>query len=405
MEHPDPMSSLPVLWLTRWAPYPPLRGGDMVYSRHLLESLADLTPVHALAFRVDGVEPKPHPGVTWTLVDAVVPHRLLSLLSPLPNVSFRHEGPAYLEAAVTAARSARAVLVDFIGLFGFVQPLIARLEAEMGANRPPVFLIQHNHEHPIRRQMVVAERSPVMKAALALDTFKAGRLERASLLACDGVVSNTPADDDAFKTITAAPSVVVMPAYHGGKVAARVIGPDTPRRIVLLGAHEAHHKKMVLVRALDALSKAGVQNQAIIDVVGPGEKADLEARFPGFNFMGYVDDIDAYMATVRYGLIPDEIGGGFKHRALTHTFQRTPMLAVKHALAGMGFVPDQDYIETENVATAAKAAIPLLDDFDLLNRIQNTAFESCTAAFDWASRGHTLLDFIDATPARSNRRS
>lgn len=395
------MTSLsPILWLTRWAPYPPLRGGDMVYSRHLLESLADLAPVRALAFRTAVVEPRPHPGVTWSFVDGAPPHRLLSLLSPLPNVSFRHTSPAYLEAAVAAAKGARAVLVDFIGLFGFVEPLIARLQAEMGDARPPVFLIQHNHEHPIRRQMVVAERSPVMKAALALDTFKAGRLERAALLACDGIVSNTPADDDAFKTITDAPSVVVMPAYHGHKVASRVIGPDTPRRIVLLGAHEAHHKKMVLVRALDALSKAGVQNQAIIDVVGPGEKVDLQLRYPGFNFMGYVDDIDAYMATVRYGLIPDEIGGGFKHRALTHTFQRTPMLAVKNALAGMGFVPDQDYIETENVTTAAEVAVPLLEDFARLNRIQNTAFESCTAAFDWSTRGRTLLDFIDATPPR-----
>lgn len=395
------MTDTSVLWLTRWAPYPPLHGGDMIYSRDLLESLANTTPVHALAVRRDGISPPQRAGLTWSFVDASPPHRALSLLSHLPNVAFRHNARAYLEAAVSLARQSRAVVVDFLGLFDVGLKLIARLDAEMGHARPPVILLQHNHEYAVRSQMTAGERAPALKAALALDTAKARRLEYAALRACDGVIACTPADAEVFARIAPrTPSVVAMPPYRGKSAPPRMIGPDTPRRILLLGSHEAHHKRMVLLHTLEALQQAGLQNSATIDVVGPGEKDSLEARFSGFNFMGYVDDLDAYLATVRLGLIPDEIGGGFKLRALTHAFRRVPMLAVESALNGMGFTADHDYVAAKNVAEAARIAPAVLDDFDRLNAVQASAFDTCTAAFDWASRGRDIAAFLDTRVGR-----
>nr|QQZ51552.1 hypothetical protein JKL49_11515 [Phenylobacterium glaciei] len=196
--------------------------------------------------------------------------------------------------------------------------------------------MNHNFEHDVRRQMVLAERSLGMRAALTYDTWKAGNLERAANRIADGLVANTDADARAFARVTAKPSVTISPAYNGPRLAARVIDAQTPRRICVLGNHEAHHKRMVLDQTLTALAAHGIERTCDVDVVGAGDNSEFQARFPGFNFYGYVDDIEAYLQTVRFGLIPDEIGGGFKVRALTHVFQRLPMLAVRHAVQGWG---------------------------------------------------------------------
>ncbi len=384
------------LWLTRWAPYPPILGGDIDYSRELLHSLADCAPVHGLVFASPNLAPPARPNVSWSFVDFKTPPRLLSLLSPLPNVAFRHDSRAYLEAAMAAAKGADAILVDFIGMFWVVEPLIQRL----GPGHPPVLVVDHNHEHNVRLQMVEAERAPVMKAALALDTWKAGRLEHKANRLADGLVANTEADRLSFAKILDTPGVVVMPGYRGGRSPPRVVCAEIPRRICVLGGHQAHHKRMVLERMLAALQRHNIQASCQVDIVGPGDNESLSRRYPDFNFLGYVDDVAAYLQTVRIGLVPDEIGGGFKHRALTHAFHRTPMLAVHKALAGMGFEAGKHFVGVEAVDDIARAIPGLLDDFDTLNAVQTAAYAHCDTAYDWADRGRTLHAFIQQLRAR-----
>jgi hypothetical protein len=390
----------PYLWLTRWPPYPPRRGGDIDYSRHLMHSLAACAPVRALAFGPVG-EPLPSaPGLAWTLVDHAEPPRALSILSPLPNVTYRHLSPAYLAAAVRAASGAQAVFVDFIGLFWIVPPLMRALRHQ--TPRPRVVVVNHNFEHGVRRQMVLAEQAPIMKAALAYDTWKAGRVERRANRLADALVANTPADQALFARVTSKPSVVIMPGYTGPRAAERDIDARTPPRITILGNHEAHHKRMVLERTLAALAAQGVERRYPVDVVGAGDHGPFQARWPGFNYLGYVGDIEDYLKTVRLALIPDEIGGGFKHRVLTHVFQRTPMLAVRQAVNGMGIEPDVDYAAADDLAAMAAMIPALIDDFPRLNRLQEAAFRHCDSAFDWADRGRALHDFAGALIARAS---
>lgn len=384
------------LWLTRWPPYPPRRGGDIDYSRELLASLAKCAPVRALAFE-DGAPPPPVPGVDWRLVAHAEPARALSVASSLPNVAYRHLSRAYLAAAVEAAAGVQAVLVDFIGLFWLVEPLRAALERL--ERRPLILVVNHNFEHGVRRQMVAHEASPAMKTLLAYDTWKAGRLERAANRAADALVANTPADAEQFAGVTDRPAVVVMPGYAGGRAAPREITADVAPRICFLGNHESQHKRMVLERALAALAAAGVEQRYPVDIVGGGDVGDLPQRYPGFNYLGYVDDLDAYLRTVRLALVPDEIGGGFKHRVLTHVFHRTPLLAVRWAVNGMGLRPDVDFAVAEDLDGMAAMIPRLVDDLPRLNRLQAAAFAHCDGAFDWDERGRTLHAFIQSLPS------
>ncbi len=390
-------SERPYLWLTRYPPYPPRQGGDMVFTRNVMHNLARCAPVRGLAFGADLSGVPEQPGLTWSLVDDKEPPRWASLVSPLPNVAFRHVSQPYLQAAIEASKDARAIFVDFISLFWIVEPLLKALRAR-GGPRPPIVIVDHNFEHGVRRQMVEAERSPTMRALLAYDTWKAGRIERQANRIADALLPNTPLDMELFKTVTDKPMCVIMPAYGGERAPPRVIGPDTPRRICILGNHDAHHKRMVLERTLEALSAKGIETICTVDVVGGGEKASFEARYPGFNFYGFVEDLDAYLRTVRFGLIPDEIGGGFKIRALTHAFQRVPMLAVRSALNGMGFTPGEHFAVAENLSQLADQIPGLLEDFDRLNALQAAAFDHCLTAFDWADRGRALHAFVSQLP-------
>ena len=388
------------LWLTRWPPYPPRRGGDIDYSRELLASLAQCAPVRALAFE-DGAPPVPVAGVEWRLVAHAEPARALSLASNLPNVAYRHLSAAYLAAAIEAADGVEAVLVDFIGLFWIVKPLRAALERL--PRRPLILAVDHNFEHGVRQQMVAAETAPPMKALLAYDTWKAGRLEREANRIADALVVNTPADAEQFARITPRPSVVVMPGYAGARTPPRTLTADLPPRICFLGNHESQHKQMVLQRALAALAAAGLDRRYPIDIVGGGDPGDLPQRFPGFNYLGYVENLEAYLNTVRLALVPDEIGGGFKHRVLTHVFHRTPLLAVRWAVNGMGLRPDVDFAVAEDLAGMAAIIPTLIDDLPRLNRLQAEAFAHCDGAFDWSRRGTDLHRFIQSLtkPARA----
>jgi hypothetical protein len=387
------------LWLTRHPPYPPLRGGDVDYTRNLMHAVAEFASIKALG-QETSTPPPAVPGLDWTLTPHKTRGRAASIVSPLPSVAHRHVSRAYLDAALQAAQGVDAVLIDFISQFWIAAPLMKILKRRKSP--PRVLIVNHNFEHDVRRQMVEAESAPVMKAALAYDAWKAGRLERQANQLADALVANTEADARRFAQITPKPAVVITPGYSGPRAAPRVINAATPPRLCILGHHEAHHKRMVLERTLAALSAQGVEQRYVIDVVGAGDHASLQARFPGFNYRGFVEDIAGYLTTVRLGLIPDEIGGGFKHRVLSHVFQRIPMLAVRPAVYGMGLEADVHFAAADDLAHMAAMIPALMEDFPRLNALQDAAYRHCEAAYDWRERGLKLHGFIqDLSISRS----
>ena len=241
-----------------------------------------------------------------------------------------------------------------------------------------------------------------MRLTLAWDGWKAGRIETRAYLLASGYTAITGADLAAFQARAPhTPGLLVMPGYTGPRVETRTIDASTPRRICVVGGRRSHHKRLVLNQTLAALQRAGLEKSAIIDIVGGDPDPELAARYPGFNFLGFVDDMEAYMQTVRLGLIPDEIGGGFKMRALTHVFLRVPMFALDVAVAGMDLRPGLDYVEAKNLDQLAQIAHSSLDDLNLLNRIQNTAYERCQNSFSWNERGRALHKFIKSNKEKN----
>jgi hypothetical protein len=318
-----------------------------------MESLAALTPVHAVAFDSGCTPPPDDRNIRWMLVKLRDRSRISSLTSQYPSVAHRHASAEFLNVATAAAKDTSTVVIDYIGMFRFAGPLKKRLRT---LSDPTMIIIDHNHEYSVRWQMARAERRPWMKAALALDAIKAGRLETSALRLADGIVALTGPDASTLSRISlGAPTAVIPPGYDGPVAPDRTITAETPRRLVILGEHTAQHKRMVLERTLEALDRQGVQRRMIVDIVGPVDPGRMTRRYSGFNFRGYVEDLPSYLSEVRLGLIPDEIGGGFKLRALTHAFLRTPLLAVDQAMNGMGFARGQHYVGFATLTEAASS--------------------------------------------------
>ncbi|CAG7718993.1 unnamed protein product, partial [Allacma fusca] len=85
-------------------------------------------------------------------------------------------------------------------------------------------------------------------------------------------------------------------------------------------------------------------------------------------FMGFVDDIDAFLATCRASVVADFLGGGFKVRLLTYVFNRLPMFAMKGAVSGLGVSAPSAFTEFNDLAALAQGVCERIDDFDYLNR-------------------------------------
>lgn len=380
------------LWLARVPPYPPRYGGDFTYTARLIEHLAGEGRVDMLCYREHPGEPPAHENLHWTLIPWKGQPKWRSLASPLPNIAEQYRRQDYAERMLRMAREADAVIVDHLAM-GWAVELLRADRAKRGTPGPAILFIPIDHHKSVRRLAARNVRNPLMRAVVTLDAIKATRLEAQAVDAADCTVVLTDRDAQSFRPDHPnAQFLIVTPGYNDSVVAERTIDASVPERIAVLGGRGSFHKQLVLQQCLEALQKEGAPAKHV-DIVGhidPAMQTELQARYPGLTFLGYVEDLSAYLKTVRIGLMPDAIGGGFKLRALTFAFQRVPIVAVRGALDGTGFVPGEAYAEAADLTDMVALARRLVGDFSELNRLQENAFRFCVEAFDWGQRAADL---------------
>ncbi|WP_423068423.1 hypothetical protein [Devosia sp. CN2-171] len=377
-----------ILWLARYAPLPPANGGDAQYSRNLIQAVAKQTRVEVLCFSDVAIEPGTY-GARWHHVPRQHHSRIAGLLSPLPDVAYRHAQSEFTRKALELAATVDTVFVDHIGLFWIV-PILARTRAS--AKSPRIVVVNHDHEAALRKDMAAAASNPLTRLVLRFDAGKAAALERRANLLADGLTAISTTDQAEFTQLAPeTANLLVMPGYDGPVVPERRIDEGTDLRICVLGGRGALHKKMVLRLILRELVRQGIPQRYIVDVVGSGEASGFEVS--GINFLGYVESISDYLSTVRLGLIPDEVGGGFKLRLLTHVFHRVPMLGLRKAIDGSTLRPQVDYADAADITDLVTQIDHLIGHVDRLNELQNNAFSHCADRFKWDDRGTDLAKF------------
>jgi glycosyltransferase involved in cell wall biosynthesis len=392
------------LWLTPQVPYPPFRGGDALYSAGLIESLAEAgVQITVVCHDNGGGDPPQIPNVDWDVLPATKRSRLGSVLDRQPSITHRFSTPAIrrLVRTILARKRYDAIVIDTLAMANSVD------ESALARSGVRTVYVSHNHEASIRGAIARSmSRVTPMGIALRWDAMKASAAERRVVEWAELITATSVPDAELFaRGPSATECLVLTPGYSGPKVASRVIDAHTPRRVVILGTYHWIAKQFNLTKflrvAAEPLSGSGIG----IDVVGsiPDRLVtSLRHRHPMVRFVGAVDDASSYLASARLGVVAEEIGGGFKLKALDYVFNRVPIAALRGSVAEMPLKDGASILETSTVAELAEAIERNIDDFVVLNGLQNAAFLDCAGQFAWVDRGRRLRSALGGVAAARN---
>lgn len=387
-----------LLWIARWDSRNPT-DGQLLYTEGLLSSLApNGASVEVLATVREEIAGIPAPAERTHLAPWPWP-RSLSLFTSLSSDAAKQRTRAFgraLDAALT--RHPDAIVFDYYAT-GWAIDAVKAYCAKRGKDRPFIIYVSHNHEASLRRTVADQYKGKaLMRWAVRRDAAKAGALEDRLVEAADLIATNT--DEDAAFYRAAWPSkrfVTVTPAYGGAVRPAGAITPRTARRAIMMGSLLWIAKQENLRRFVEAADSRFAAAGIELLVLGRSEPAFLETitrLSSSVRALGFVEDPLPLLYDSRIGLMPDELGGGFKHRIVNYIFNGVPVATIRSQAAGLPLDLDNDLIATDTVDELVDAIVMAIDDVDRLNAMAAQAQAKCEGRFDWRSRGKTLLDAI-----------
>jgi glycosyltransferase involved in cell wall biosynthesis len=394
------------LWITLADPDPP-RNGQFLYSRVLIEGVsaagAEIHVVGLARPRGSHRSGQHTDGVHWWLAehqwsaDHQASSRWVSLLSDLPQIAAQTNTPPMRQLIADRLGDGPwdAIVFDSICAGWALSMVKAHYAGKVV--RPTVLYLSHNHEESVARAIARTAGLGPKRSVRELDALKVARLERWLVRSADVVTSNSPDDCEKFRPHRPDRRVEFLPpAYTGRRVAARMISADMPRRAIIVGSFDWIAKRVSLeqfLKVADPLfTRAGIE----LFVVGSAEDGFLNRvrnEVTATRLTGRVEDIGHYMDQARLALVPDLLGG-FKLKALDYAFNRLPMLAMAGAVPGMPLVPNESILLYQSHQALAEGVVAVIDDLELLNKIQNQAYTACGDQFDGDVIGRRLVRFM-----------
>ncbi len=399
------------LWLT-WIDPAPEHDGQRIYSGRMIDAVAargvkiDILCFHSESVRERGQSEDP---VRWWLVPRDERPGWWSVFSRLPNLSHRCDTLAMRRGFrdLLERRVWDTIVMDGLST-GWALDIIDAYFGD-GPDRPRLIYISHNHEETTRA--LVADNftgNPLMAAALKIDARKATLLEHRMMDSVDVISAVTPEDAERFSArVPQKPVFVLSPGYGGRRVPSRRIGPHVPRRALLVGSFEWLAKQMNLTEFLSAADPIFAEAGAEIQVVGNGERGffdRLRPQLKGTEIVGPVDDIRPYLDNARVAILPERSGGGFKVKMLDYVFNRIPVAALENSFAGVPLTSKKNVLTFNSHEALARGVVEIIDNFDLLNGLQQDAYDACADEFDWSQRGETLVAMMKKPLLNRNSR-
>jgi polysaccharide biosynthesis protein PslH len=394
---------LSCLWLARAIPLP-LNSGENIYTARLAQALAaaggSLTFMGLATNAASSLSDAQAFGsrIEWSVVPGRPNPTVLALASPLPLVAARFGTRDY-------AQHLKAMLHerDFDGVILDHYPMawgIGHIQRHRGDGaRPLIVYISHNFETKLSADIARNYRGNLLrKAALYANARKMANAEMSLARGADIIVANTAEDAESLARLSPSNTKLVLsPGYSGPRAPDRQIVQSTPRRIVIVGSYRWPPKQMNMSAFLEVADPI-LQNAGVgIDIVGDGPdsfRQAWETRIQATRFHGFVDNLGEFLARRRMGLVVEETGGGFKHKALDYVFNRLPIAAIRGSMTGLPLTQGLDYFSFESMQELAQGVAAVIDDTERLNSMQRAAYEKCNAGFDWSDRGRTLYNAI-----------
>ncbi|MCP5365481.1 MAG: glycosyltransferase [Hyphomicrobiales bacterium] len=393
-----------ILWLTREYPKPTLRG-DLVYADNLIESLGrtEDTSLTVLALSQDSTnEPDlgdicthSESGITWRIIPRRNINRMWSLFSALPGDAYRTGTPEYRSELAHQLKNNHwdAVVINHICMGWAIQPLTTYMRQT--GQRIPLIYVSHNHEMSLKPQVAASQETILpYKEVLKYDARKFVQLERRMIEACDLLTTITDEDLSLYRRdFPARRMLCLLPGYDGTVVPERTISEAVPRQCIIFGSIVWIAKKQNLIDFARVADPVFRQADITVNVVGNVDhdvSEEISAWAKQFKFIGRVDDVSPHFATARLGIMPDLVGGGFKHKNLQYIFHRVPMISMTGQASGLPLTEGTDIMVAESYTRMAHMVVDAIDDFPRLNAMQSASFDKCAGYFDWARRGNQL---------------
>lgn len=396
---PHNSASLKCLWIARDIPYP-LDAGAKVYSAKLSESLAQAgAAVRFLGFgNLDGV-PADATGMEWIAVPNGKRHELLALFSRLPNGAAIDATTAYRALLNEQLREHwDAIVFDGYGT-GWALERCLKHCARPHQRRPVLVHVSHNHEERLWQSMVRRAKTSVpRRLVLWQNYFKVRALERRIARSADLLTMITDEDRETLgRHSTSERALTLTPGYAGASAAERVIGNDTPRRVIIVGSFRWVVKQENLTRFIELADPLFAQHHIALDVVGDVPEpllATLQSRCRATRFHGFVEDLAPLLSQARMAVVPELIGGGFKLKFLDYIFARVPVATLSEASAGLPDSLRQQTLVRDDLPALIDAIVAAIDQTDELNLMQQRAMKIGGALFQWEDRGLQLMHAI-----------
>jgi polysaccharide biosynthesis protein PslH len=392
------------LWISRDIPFP-LDAGDRMYSANLALALCD----SGMSVRFTGFAdhfldriPGEFTKVEWVAVGGKKRGRLSSAFRSLPLQAATHDTHAY--GALLRKHLADpwdVIVLDSYGSGWALGPIASIRRKGVWSKEPLLVYVSHNYESALWKSLASqAEGSVFRRMLLGWNAIKVRKLERSLVASVDLVSANTPEDGLCFDRDGKNGGVVILsPGYSGRSAPPRIITAKVPRRALIVGSFRWVTKQENLrtfLRVADAIFLAqGIE----LDVVGdiPAQVRDeLRASTSATHFHGFVDDLSPFMGRARLALVPEMIGGGFKHKFLDYCFARVPIVSIRDAAQCLPEQVRMNVISAENLTDLTERVVENIDNLQRLNELQEAAYSAAARLFDWKDRGLAMRAALDA---------
>ncbi|MFH1755242.1 MAG: glycosyltransferase [Candidatus Latescibacterota bacterium] len=239
-----------------------------------------------------------------------------------------------------------------------------------------VILLTHDVDMLVNRQSALVERNLLKK----IQRMRAWLLEQKEEIRAyqtfDKILTLTERDRDAVGKISGNRArVEVLPfgvaaGYDNERSLQR-----NGREVLFMGAMSASFNR----DALDFFVRRiypHIDDLAITIVGGalPKELAYFE-RAANVEVVGRVKDVRPYLARATCMIVPLRFGGGLRIRILEAMSAGIPIVCSSVAIAGMPFVPEEDYLLAETPEEYAAQIERLVEDPELARRLSDNAEE------------------------------
>jgi len=373
----------------------------LIYTKHLVEGCVQHgAKVHVICNRgASQAQPMEMRGLTWDILPGAPKSHLAAAFSLVPNITARFDTNERKAVTLAAIREGNwdGIIFDGPGPLA----LLERIRSTTGSMRAPPFLAHVSHNHEESTRYLVARESPnlLVKAAQYIDAIKTGRLERKAVQVCDITTVNTETDAALFRQNKPDLNyLVVTPGYGGAKRLQRPLA-NVPLNVIVLGSFLWVAKRMNVEAFLTAAAKVFPAKGIRLIVAGfmsDDYRKTLSSRFPWADIVGPVEQTETVLSQARVGVVPEQAGGGFKHKLLDYAFARLPIASLDIAMSGMPLKPGRDYISAESLPALAETIAAHIADSAKLESIANNAYAACEHAFDWDQRARDMLEAFQA---------